>query len=48
VGAYLRKAGFDCVVWSKIHETAHQPNESADIANIIGDAKVFATLALMP
>ena len=48
VGAYLRKAGFDCVVWSKMHENAHQPNESADIANIIGDAKVFATLAMMP
>jgi succinyl-diaminopimelate desuccinylase len=48
VGAYLRKAGFDCVVWSKMNETAHQPNENADIANIIGDAKVFATLAMMP
>lgn len=48
VGAYLRKAGFDCVVWSKMNENAHQPNESADIANIIGDAKVFATLAMMP
>ncbi len=47
VGAYLRKAGFDCAVWSKIHETAHQPNENADIANILGDAKVFATLAMM-
>jgi len=47
VGAYLRKAGLDCVVWSKINETAHQPNESADIANILGDAKVFATLAMM-
>lgn len=48
VGAYLRKAGFDCLVWSKMNETAHQPNESADIANIIGDAKVFAALAMMP
>ncbi|MDQ7795934.1 MAG: M20 family metallo-hydrolase [Spirochaetia bacterium] len=47
VGAYLRKAGYDCVVWSKMNETAHQPNENADIANIIGDAKVFATLAMM-
>jgi acetylornithine deacetylase/succinyl-diaminopimelate desuccinylase-like protein len=27
-------------------ETAHQPDESASIANIIGDAKVFAELAL--
>lgn len=46
VGAYLRKAGFDCVVWARMNETAHQPNENADIANIIGDAKVFASLAL--
>ena len=46
VGAYLRSAGFDCVVWAKMDETAHQPNESASIANIIGDAKVFAELAL--
>lgn len=46
VGAYLRKAGFDCVVWARMNETAHQPNENADIANIIGDAKVFASLAM--
>jgi succinyl-diaminopimelate desuccinylase len=44
VGAYLRKAGYDCVVWSRLEETAHQPNESAKIDNIIGDAKVFAAL----
>jgi succinyl-diaminopimelate desuccinylase len=47
VGAYLRKANFDCVVWAKMNETAHQPNESAELANILGDAKVFASLALM-
>jgi acetylornithine deacetylase/succinyl-diaminopimelate desuccinylase-like protein len=29
-----------------MNETAHQPNESAQLANILGDAKVFATLAL--
>ena len=46
VGAYLRKAGYECVVWARLNETAHQPNESADMANIIGDAKVFASLAL--
>jgi succinyl-diaminopimelate desuccinylase len=46
VGAYLRNEGFDCVVWSRIEETAHQPNENAQIANIIGDAKVFASLML--
>lgn len=46
VGAYLRKDGYDCVVWSKMNETAHQPNESCEIANLLGDAKVFALLAL--
>ena len=46
VGAYLRKAGLDCVVWSRMLEMAHQPNECALIANIIGDAKVFAALAM--
>jgi succinyl-diaminopimelate desuccinylase len=46
VGAYLRNAGFDCVVWARLEETAHQPNENAQIANIIGDAKVFASLML--
>jgi succinyl-diaminopimelate desuccinylase len=46
VGAYLRNAGFDCVVWARMEETAHQPNESAKIADIIGDAKVFAALAM--
>jgi succinyl-diaminopimelate desuccinylase len=46
VGAYLRNAGFDSVVWARLEETAHKPNESARIADIIGDAKVFASLAM--
>jgi len=46
VGAYLRNDGFDCVVWARLEETAHQPNENAKIENIIGDAKVFASLML--
>lgn len=46
VGAYIRKAGFDCVVWARMNETAHQPDESAELANIVGDAKVFAELAM--
>jgi succinyl-diaminopimelate desuccinylase len=46
VGAYLRNEGFDCVVWARLDETAHQPNESAALANIIGDAKVFVCLML--
>jgi succinyl-diaminopimelate desuccinylase len=46
VAAYLRNAGHPCVVWSRVNETAHQPNENATIANIMGDAKVFAALML--
>ncbi|HSV56117.1 MAG TPA: M20 family metallo-hydrolase [Magnetospirillaceae bacterium] len=46
VGAYLRNAGFDCVVWARLDETAHKPNENARLANIVGDAKVFASLML--
>lgn len=46
VGAYLRNEGFDAVVWARMEETAHQPNENAIMANILGDAKVFATLML--
>jgi succinyl-diaminopimelate desuccinylase len=48
VGAYLRNEGLDCVVWARLEETAHQPNENASLANIIGDAKVFASLMLEP
>jgi len=45
VGAYLRNDGYDTVVWAKIDETAHMPNEYCIIDNCIGDAKVMATLA---
>jgi succinyl-diaminopimelate desuccinylase len=33
-------------VWCRIDHTAHQPNEYALIANILGDAKVMALLML--
>ncbi|MHC4606414.1 MAG: M20 family metallo-hydrolase [Planctomycetota bacterium] len=42
VAAFLRKAGYEAAVWAKIDEVAHQPNEYCHIANLIGDAKVFA------
>ncbi|HEY9054952.1 MAG TPA: M20 family metallo-hydrolase [Rectinemataceae bacterium] len=45
VGAYLRNAGLDCVVWARMDESAHQPNEYALLPNLIGDATVFASLA---
>jgi succinyl-diaminopimelate desuccinylase len=46
VGAYLRNAGMDSVVWSRMDDTAHQPNEYALLANILGDAKVMALLMI--
>ncbi|GHT86012.1 acetylornithine deacetylase [Spirochaetia bacterium] len=46
VGAYLRNAGMDSVVWSRTDDTAHQPNEYTLLANILGDAKVMALLML--
>lgn len=46
VGSYLRNDGIDAVVWSRLNETAHQPNEFTVIENIIGDAKVMAALMM--
>ena len=46
VAAYLRNAGFPAVVYSKLDETMHQPNEYASIKNTIGDAKIFAAVAM--
>ena len=46
VAAYLRRKGLPCVVWSKMEETMHTPNESTNINNILGDAKVIAHIVL--
>jgi succinyl-diaminopimelate desuccinylase len=45
--ATFRKKGIPAVVWGKGDEVAHQPNEYCYIANLVGDAKVFAAMALM-
>ncbi|UCF06808.1 MAG: M20 family metallo-hydrolase [bacterium] len=44
VAAFFRRAGFHAVVWSRIDELAHQPNEYTVIDNMVGDTKVFAHL----
>jgi succinyl-diaminopimelate desuccinylase len=44
VAAFFRRAGFNAVVWSKIDDLAHQPNEYEVIENMPGDSKVFAHL----
>lgn len=46
VAAYLRNVGFPAVVYSKLDETMHQPNENSSIKNTMGDAKVFAMVAM--
>lgn len=46
VAAFFRRRGFEAACWSKIAETAHQPNEYCVIDNMVGDAKVFAHLFL--
>jgi succinyl-diaminopimelate desuccinylase len=45
IAAYLRNIDIDSVVWARIENTAHQPDEYALLENILGDAKVFALLA---
>ena len=44
VGAFLRKKGIPTAVWSKLAESAHQPNEYCLIDNLLGDALVMACL----
>ena len=46
VAALFRRAGFEAACWSKVEETAHQPNEYCIIDNMMGDAKVFAHIFL--
>jgi len=46
VGAYLRRAGVDTAVWSRIAHQAHMPNEYCVVDHMAGDAKVMALLML--
>lgn len=46
VAAYLRNAGYETVVWARHDETAHNPNEYCRIENLVGDAKVMASLMI--
>ncbi|MDR2344224.1 MAG: M20 family metallo-hydrolase [Spirochaetaceae bacterium] len=45
VGAFLRNEGIDSVVWSRMDNTAHQPNEYCLVENLLSDAKVMACMA---
>ncbi len=45
--AFFRKNGIPAVVWSSVDEVAHQPDEYAQVQNMVDDAKVFALLAIL-
>jgi succinyl-diaminopimelate desuccinylase len=46
VGAFLRARGIPTVVWGKLDDAAHQPNEHCLIPNLMGDALVMAVMML--
>jgi succinyl-diaminopimelate desuccinylase len=46
VAAVFRRAGFPAACWSKLDETAHQPNEYCIIDNMVGDAMVYGHIFL--
>jgi succinyl-diaminopimelate desuccinylase len=46
VAAVFRKYDYPAAVWSRYCHMAHQPNEYCMIANMVGNAKVYAHLFL--
>ncbi len=46
VAAHIRRKNLPVVVWATLNDMAHQANESCLISNMLGDAKVFAHIAL--
>jgi succinyl-diaminopimelate desuccinylase len=46
VAAFLRRKGYNAVVWSTLYHNAHQPNEWSSIKSTLGDAKVIADMLL--
>jgi succinyl-diaminopimelate desuccinylase len=46
VAAHFRHHGYPAAVWCRITQTAHQPDESCLVENMLGNAKVYAHLCL--
>lgn len=46
VAAFFRRRGIPAVVWGRYAGQAHAPNEYCMIASMVGDAKVYAHIAL--
>ncbi|MCK5584126.1 MAG: M20/M25/M40 family metallo-hydrolase, partial [Elusimicrobiales bacterium] len=47
VAAFFRRLNLPVVVYARLNETAHQPNEYCFLDNIIGDAKVFTSTSFI-
>ncbi len=47
VAAFFRRLNLPVVVYSRLSETAHMPNEYCDIDHMMGDAKVFLVTTLL-
>jgi len=46
VAAILRRQGLNAVVWAKMDETMHGPNEYVILDNLVNDCKIFALFYL--
>lgn len=46
VGQFFRAEGFPCVVYSKLDDVCHSPNEYCNIDNMVGDAKIWCVTML--
>lgn len=47
VAAFFRRLNLPAVVYARLNETAHMPNESCVIDHMMGDAKVFMVTTLL-
>ena len=47
VAAFFRRLNLPAVVYARLNETAHMPNEYCVIEHMMGDAKVFAVTTLL-
>ncbi len=47
VGNLFRRDGIPTAVWSTIDDVPHEPNEYSKLANLVNDAKVFASVPLL-
>ena len=46
VALFFRRRGLHAAVWEKIFGTAHAPNETISVQNLVGNTKVFARLMI--